>query len=181
MALTATPHNFEIALSDVDRGVYEALELRPARHPSETLRYLLTRTLAYCFSYEEGIGWSKGGLSSAEEPPLSIRDATGKLVAWIDVGAPAADRLHKASKAAERVEVYTSAPLALLRREAATRAIHKLESIAVWRFEPSFLDALEPFVERRVKLEVLRNGGLVYVTVGGKTVEGAVTRESLVG
>ena len=42
MALTATVHNFDIQLSDVDRGVYESLSLRVARHPSETEEYLLT-------------------------------------------------------------------------------------------------------------------------------------------
>ena len=46
MALTATMHHIEVALSDVDRGVYEALDLRVAQHPSESMRYLLTRTLA---------------------------------------------------------------------------------------------------------------------------------------
>ena len=59
MALTATIYHLAIALSDVDRGVYESLDLRVAQHPSETMRYLLTRTLAYCFSYEEGIAFSK--------------------------------------------------------------------------------------------------------------------------
>ena len=63
MAQTATMHHIEIALSDVDRGVYEALDLRVAQHPSESMRYMLTRTLAYCLSYEEGIAFSKGGLS----------------------------------------------------------------------------------------------------------------------
>ena len=77
MALTATVYHVQINLSDVDRGVYTALDLRLARHPSETMRYLLTRTLAYCFSYEEGIAFSKGGLSSTDEPPVSIRDRTG--------------------------------------------------------------------------------------------------------
>src|SRR6478735_6272698 len=98
MALTATIYHFQITLSDVDRGVYEALDLRVARHPSETMRYLVTRTLAYCLSYEEGIAFSKGGLSSVEEAPVSIRDATGVLRAWIDVGSPSAERLDKNSK-----------------------------------------------------------------------------------
>ena len=114
MALTATIYHFQITLSDVDRGVYEALDLRVARHPSETMRYLVTRTLAYCLSYEEGIAFSKGGLSSAEEAPLSVRDATGVLRAWIDVGSPSAERLHKASKAAGRVALFTHVELPLL-------------------------------------------------------------------
>src|SRR5580704_4100089 len=142
MALTATMHHFEVTLSDVDRGVYETLDLRVARHPSESGRYLTTRTLAYCLSYEEGIAFSKGGISSTEEPPIAVRDPTGILLAWIDIGAPSAERLHKASKAAQRVALFTHTDLGLLRREASSRAIHKVAAIEVWRLAPAFLDAL---------------------------------------
>src|SRR3954469_19332521 len=111
MALTATIYHLEVALSDVDRGVYESLDLRLARHPSETMRYMLTRTLAYCLSYEDGIAFSKGGISAADEPPIAVRDPTGILLAWIDVGSPSAERLHKASKAARRVALFTHVDL----------------------------------------------------------------------
>jgi hypothetical protein len=60
-----------------------------------------------------------------------------------------------------------------LQREAATKAIHKVEAIEVWRVEPAFLDALEPHIGRRnVKLELLRNDGQLYVTVGGSLDDG---------
>jgi len=180
MALTATIYRLQVALSDVDRGVYEALDLRLARHPSETMRYLLTRTLAYCLSYEEGIAFSKEGISSTEEPPLAVRDPTGLLLAWIEVGSPSAERLHKASKAAPRVAVFTHAPLALLRREAGSRVIHKVEAIDVWRFEPSFLDAIEPKIDRNAKIELVRNDGQLYVTAGGAMIEAELPRASLV-
>ena len=74
MALTSTMYRLEIELSDVDRSTYATLDLRLARHPSESARYLLTRTLAYCLSYEEGIAFSKGGLSASDEPPVAIWD-----------------------------------------------------------------------------------------------------------
>src|SRR3954468_7025427 len=140
MALTATIYHFQITLSDVDRSVYESLDLRLARHPSESLRYLLTRTLAYCLSYEEGIAFSKGGISATDEPPISVRDPTGVLLAWIDVGSPSAERLHKASKAAPRVALFTHVDLFLLQKEARSRPIHKVEQIELWRLEPKFLD-----------------------------------------
>lgn len=180
MALTATMFHLQVALSDVDRGVYEALDLRLARHPSETTRYMLTRAIAYCLSYEEGIAFSKGGLSSASEPAITVHDPTGLLLAWIDVGAPSAERLHKASKAAARVAVFTSADIPLLRREAATRPIHRLEEIEVWRLEPSFLDALAERLDRHTKLELVRTDGQLYVTIGGAMIEGAALRCSLV-
>jgi uncharacterized protein YaeQ len=180
MALTATIHHLTVALSDVDRGVYETLDLRVARHPSESFRFMMTRVLAYALFYEDGIAFSKGGLSSTDEPPIAIRDATGILLAWIDVGTPSAERLHKASKAAKKVALFTHAPLALVRREASSKPIHRGETIEVWRFEPAFLDALEPKIERSTKLEVLHNGGTLYVTIGASTFEGAIERAPLV-
>ena len=179
MALTATMHHVEVTLSDVDRGVYEQLDLRLARHPSESSRYLLTRTLAYCLSYEEGIAFSKGGISDAEEPPVSVRDPTGLLVAWIDVGAPSAERLHKAAKAARLVQVYTH-DAALLLRGAAARSIHRVEEIEVFRLETALLDALSEILERKMKLELVRTDERLYVTCEGRVLESTVTPMSLV-
>ena len=179
MAAQATIHRFIIALSDVDRQVYEALDLRVARHPSESARYMLTRLFAYALSYEEGIVFSKGGISQTDEPPVAIRDPTGVLRAWIDVGAPSADRLHKASKAAGRVAVFTHTDLPQLRRELTTRTIHKLEAIEVWRIDQALLDALEKEVDRHTTFDLLRSDGQLYVTLGQTTLEGAITRTSL--
>ncbi len=179
MALQATVHRFVVTLSDVDRQVYETLDLRVARHPSETMRYLLTRLLAYLLSYEEGIAFSKGGLSATDEPPVSLHDPTGILLAWIDVGVPAGDRLHKASKAARAVRVFTLADMALLRKEAAARPIHKVDEIEVWRIDPALVDALALKVEKHTTLEVVRNDGTLYVTVDGVSLEGGISRERL--
>jgi uncharacterized protein YaeQ len=180
MALSATIHHFHVTLSDVDRAVYEALDLRMARHPSESARYLTTRMLAYCLSYEEGIAFSKGGLSSAEEPPIAVRDPTGILLAWIDVGFPSAERLHKAAKAARRVALYTHVDAALLRREASIRSVHKVGEIEAWRFESSFLDAVEQSIGRTTKLEIVRTDGRLYVTVDENVIEGEIERVRLV-
>ena len=102
MALGATMYVFEVRLADADRGVYETLTLRVARHPSETAEYLVTRLFAYCLEYAEGIAFSKG-LSDPDEPAISVRDLTGALQTWIDIGAPEAARLHKAAKTAPNV------------------------------------------------------------------------------
>jgi uncharacterized protein YaeQ len=180
VAAQATVHRFVLQLSDVDRQVYESLDLRVARHPSETVRYLLARTFAYALSYEDGIAFSKGGLSETDEPPVAVRDPTGVLRAWIDVGAPSAERLHKATKAAERVAVFTHHDVAHVRRAAAARAIHKVETIEVWCIDPGLLDALEPRVLRHTSWDVLRSDGHLYVTDGATTLDGPLTRASLV-
>lgn len=179
MALTATMYRVDVTLSDVDRGVYEQLELRLARHPSESVRYLITRLLAYCASYEEGITFSKGGLSDSDEPPVSVWDPTGVRRAWIDVGAPSAERLHKASKSTPRVALFSHVALPLLRREAAGRTVHRLEQIEVWQLEPAFLDALGERVGRNTRLELVRTDGQLYVTVDGEVLTGSITPATL--
>src|SRR3954464_274674 len=121
MALTATIYNIQIDLADSDRGVYEPLDLREARHPSESEEYLVTRVLAYALEYAEGIEFSRG-ISDPDEPAISVRDLTGALKAWIEIGTPDATRLHKASKASPRVAVYTHKdPAQLVARLAGAR------------------------------------------------------------
>ena len=171
MALGSTVYHFEIELSDVDRATYASLDLRLARHPSESVRYLLTRTLAYCLSYEEGIAFSKGGLSTSEEPPLAVWDATGALRAWIDIGAPSAKRLHKATKAAERVAIYTHVALPLLMAEAASTPIHRVGEIDVWPLDARFVDEVAAKLDRKHDMNLTRSDGNLYLGIGGETFE----------
>src|SRR5215510_6847741 len=180
MALGATVYHFGIELSDVDRSRYEALDLRLARHPSESLRYLLTRTLAYCLCYEDGISFSKGGLAASEEPPVSVVDATGRLQAWIDVGAPSARRLHKASKAARRVALFTHVERSLLLAEAASSPIHRLEEIEVWPLEVGFLDRVCEQLDRKLAFSLTRSDGTLYLSLGGQTFETPIVCTRLV-
>lgn len=178
MPPNATIHRFELTFSDVDRGVYESFDLRVAQHPSETLRYLLTRVLAYCLSYEEGIAFTKG-LADPDEPALWVKDLRGDLRVWIEIGAPSAERLHKASKASPRVFVFTSADPALTTRVAGDRPIHRADAIEVYAFAPELLAALEAATEKRVRWEIVHTGGELYVTTQTGSVSGAVTRHAL--
>lgn len=167
MAAGASIHHVDLVLSDVDRGVYETLGVHLARHPSESMRFLVTRFLAYALSYEEGIAFSKGGVSSTDEPPVAVRDLTGRLRAWIDVGAPAAARLHKATKAAEHVALFTCADVTYL----TTETIHKKSEIAVMRFDAAFVDALGERLDRRVSVEIVRSDARLYVTTAAGILE----------
>src|SRR5690349_1842635 len=105
MALTATVRRFEIALADSDRGVYEQLDLRVAQHPSESERYLVARVIARALEHADGVEFSRG-LAADDEPALWQRDLRGDLQAWIEIGAPSPERLHRASKLGARIVVY---------------------------------------------------------------------------
>jgi len=178
MALSATLHNFRIALNDSDRGVYETLDLRVARHPSETVAYMLTRVLAYCLLWETDIAFSKG-LSSSEEPAVWVRTLDGRTRLWIDVGNPGAARLHKASKASERVIVCTHQDPAVLRRSLTGERIHRVEDMELLALPRALLDALEPQVDKRMDWEVVVSGGQLYLTSNGSTHEAELSRGPL--
>lgn len=174
MALTATIYTFDIQLSDVDRGVYESLELRVARQPSETAEYLLTRVLAYCLEYTDGISFSRG-LAEPDEPALAVRDLTGAWRAWIEIGAPDAARLHKASKTAPRVAIYTHKDAAQLVRQLSGERIHRGAALEIYAFERAFLAELVARLERRMTFELAVTNGHLYVTLGGAMIAGVVT------
>ncbi|HKP61836.1 MAG TPA: YaeQ family protein [Polyangiales bacterium] len=178
MALTATLHTLRVVLNDADRGVYETFELRIARHPSETLAYMLSRTLAYCIYWAPDIAFSKG-LSTTDEPAVWIKSLDGRIELWIDVGQPSAERLHKASKAAQRVVVCNfQDPNALIRTHAGER-IHRAHEIELLGLPKPLLEPLETLVERRMDWDVAISGGQLYVTTEGQTLAGELTRCTL--
>lgn len=178
MALTATIYNFEVQLSDTDRNVYETLALRLARQPSETAEYLLTRALAYCLEYAEGIAFSRG-LAEPDEPALSIRDLTGALRVWIDIGTPEPARVHKASKAADRVAIYTHKDPAILVQKLAGERIHRAEEVEIWAVDRELLAALAERLDRRLALDLAVTDRHLFVTLGDATFSGVVTRVAL--
>jgi uncharacterized protein YaeQ len=178
MAASATMYHLQIDLSDVDRGVYQALDLRVARHPSETMRYLLTRVIAYCLCFEEGIAFTKG-LSVTDEPAAWVKDAHGNLRLWIEVGTPSAERLHKASKASARVVVFTHNDPGLLKKAARSKAIYKADDIEIYALDGALLDALDSATDRNARWAVVHTEGTLYVTSGDISLSGTVTRHSL--
>ena len=179
MALTATVSTFDIALNDVDRHVYEQLSLKVARHPSETEDYLWTRVLAYCLEYTEGIAFSKGGLSDPEEPAIVVRDLTGTITAWIEVGAPDAARLHKASKAAPRVALYTQKEPRVLMRGYEGARIHRAERVDIFAMDRELLASLADHLDKRVKFSLSVTDGQLYVDINGTVLPGTVERLTL--
>ena len=166
---------FDLSLSDVDRGVYETLAFKVAQHPSETAVYLVTRVLAYALEYAEGIEFAQG-LATGDVPALSVRDGTGRIRTWIEIGTPDAARLHRARKAAERVAVYCHKDADSWLRGLAGHTVHESQSIALHRIERAFVDAAAEKLERRNTWALSVTEGALYLDIDGKTLEGAVER-----
>jgi uncharacterized protein YaeQ len=175
LALGATIYTFDIELADSDRAVYQTLNLRVAQHPSETPDYLLTRVLAYCFEYCEGIAFSKG-LSDPDEPAIAVRDLTGALQVWVDIGLPESERLHRASKAAPRVAVYTHRDPEQWVVKLEDAKIYRAEKLEVFALDRTWLAQLVARLERRMQLSLARSEGEIYMTVSDTTLQTVLGR-----
>lgn len=175
MALTATIYNFDVELADSDRGVYESLALRVAQHPSESDEYLVARVLAYLLEYIEGIEFSRG-VSTPDEPTIFVRDLTGAMTTWIDVGTPDPARLHKAQKAAARVAVYCHKDPAQWLKQIEAATIHRADALELYAIDRALVADLASRLERRVGFSVTVNERELYVSIGADNVAGHVTR-----
>src|SRR5215213_3338838 len=166
VALTATIYNFDVQLADADRGVYEPVSFKLAQQPSEADEHAMARVLAYCLEYAEGIGFSRG-IAEPDEPALFVRDLTGALRVWIDIGSPDAARLHKASKAAPRVAVYTHKDPALLLRQLTGERIHRADQLELYALDRALVTDLVAHRERRTAFDLTVTEGHIYVTIDG--------------
>jgi uncharacterized protein YaeQ len=178
MALSATVYNFDIDLADSDRAVYDSLSLRVARHPSESEEYLVARVLAYALEYGEGIEFSRG-LCDPDDPAIAIRDLTGTLTAWIDIGTPDAPRLHKASKLSPRVAVYTHKDAGQWLRSLRGERIHRAEALEIYGIDRALIALVAARLQRRIAFGVSVHDREIYVSIGADTVSGSVVRHRL--
>lgn len=175
MALTATVYAFTLQLADMDRGVYADFELRVARQPSETAEFMLVRVLAYCLEYGEGIELTEG-IAAVDLPAVRVRDLTGRVTAWIEVGAPDAERVHRGSKLAGRAAVYTHKdPVQLLAQWSGQR-IHNASEVPVYSFERGFLTEVASRLPRRAKLAVSVTEHQLYLDVDGVSTTSVIER-----
>ena len=138
----------------------------------------MTRLLAYLLEFAEGIEFSRG-VSDPDEPAIAIRDLTGAITTWIDIGTPDAARLHKASKSARprrRLQPQGSRPVpeAACRREDSQS--RELELYAIDRALVAALSGVSIGASRSASRST---SARLYVSIGADTLTGRVTRLNL--
>jgi uncharacterized protein YaeQ len=168
VAQTATIYALTIDLADMDRSVYETIELRVARHPSETVEYMLVRVLAYCLEFQQGIELTEG-VSSGDEPAILVRDLTGQVTGWIEVGMPDAARLHRGSKRAGHVAVYTHRDVRQLLAQLDGERIHRSGDIPVRSFDRPLIEQIAALLDRRTSFALSVSGGDLLVSIADRT------------
>jgi uncharacterized protein YaeQ len=178
MAIAATIYTFDIDLANADRQVYETLALRVPRHPSESEEYLVARVLAYAMEYTEGIAFSRG-VSDPDEPAIVVRDLTGAIRSWIEIGSPDAARLHRAAKAAPRVAVYTHKDAALLLRNLSGERIHRAADLELYAIDRALIRDLAARLERRMSFSLALADRDLYVSMAADTLTGPIVQHHI--
>jgi uncharacterized protein YaeQ len=135
----------------------------------------MARLLAYLLEFAEGIEFSRG-VSDPDEPTIAVRDLTGAIKVWIDVGTPDAARLHKASKAAGRVAVYTHKDPTQFLKQLAGERIHHAEALELYAIDRALVSALVARLERRVAFSLSVTDHELYLSIGADNLTGTVMR-----
>ena len=170
MALKSTVFRAKLAVADTDRHYYAEHVLTLARHPSETDERMMVRLLAFALYADERLEFGRG-LSAADEPALWLKDYSGAVKLWIEVGLPDERALKKAAGRAERVVVLAYGGRAVdvwWGKEGP--GLGRLANLTVLAVEPAQSAALEALAERGMDLQCTIQEGHVWITDGADTV-----------
>ena len=162
MALQATPYKVELNLTDIDRNVYENLRFTVAKHPSETEERLAVRLIAYALWYHEQLAFGRG-LSDVDEPALGEKSLDDRVLHWIEVGQPDAERITWCSRRTERFSLVAYGNLRVWQNKVLD-SVRSLKNINVVGIDQEALENLARDLPRSISWSVMISDGLLYVT-----------------
>jgi uncharacterized protein YaeQ len=169
MALKATIFKAAVQVADVERGYYAGHALTLARHPSETDERMMVRLLAFALNAHEHLGFG-AGLSSDEEPHLSLADLTGEIQLWIEVGLPDEKRVRRACGRARRVVVYSYGRGAAKWWEEVGDSVSRSANLRVVELPEAATRELAALAQRNMALDCTVNDGQAWVSDGARSV-----------
>lgn len=163
MALKATIYKADLQIADLDRNYYADHALTLARHPSETDERLMVRVLMYALHAQEGIAFTRG-LSEADEPEIWVKDLTGQIRLWIDIGQPDEARLRKASGRAEQVIAVCYSSGCGLWWKSLESKLTRHKNLSVLQLSVATSQALAALATRTMRLQCLIQDGEVWMS-----------------
>ena len=170
MARSATIYRVQLELSHVDRNVYTEQQLTVARHPSETMKRMVMRLLAFGLRYDEGLEFGRG-VSATDEPDLWLREGDGRVVEWIEVGQPDAKRLIKACRKSSRCQLFVFGDRDRRWRKAQLDNMKLPENLGVAYIDDDFVDSVAAAADRQIRWSMTVAEGTIYLTSGDASFE----------
>lgn len=182
MALKSTIYKAALNIADMDRAYYAEHALTLARHPSETEERLMVRLLAFALNADERLEFGRG-ISTDDEPALWLKEYSGDIRLWIEVGLPDERDLRRACGRAARVTVYAyGGSKARMWWDANGEALQRNDNLEVLEIAPESSAALAALAQRTMKLQCTVQEGTAWVSDGAITVQvEPVVRKALAG
>jgi uncharacterized protein YaeQ len=159
----------------MDRNVYGDHSVTIARHPSETDERLLMRLLVLALNApntqdEPPLELAKD-MWDPDEPCLWQKDATGRVIQWIDVGQPDEKRLLRTSARVDRLIVYSFNSGTSIWWKGLENRITRLRNLTVWQITSKPGQDLSVLVQRTMVLQITVQDGSVWVSDDTQSVE----------
>jgi len=162
MALKSTIHKVDLQIADMDRSYYQQHNLTIARHPSETEERMMVRLIAFALYADEALVFGKG-LSDEEEPDLWLKDMTGAIQLWIDVGLPDEREIRKAcGRANQVILVIYGGRTADMWWAQNSKQLQKQSNLTIINLPDSA--ALTPMAERSMQISCNVQDGQVFIS-----------------
>jgi uncharacterized protein YaeQ len=175
MALKATIFKADLNVADLGRHYYGQHALVLARHPSETDERMMVRLLAFALHADPLLAFGKG-LSTDDEPDLWLRDLTGAIKLWIDVGRPDERRVRKACGRAEQVIVYSyGGSSAGIWWDGVRGKLDRADNLTVIDIALATTQALAKLAQRTMELQCTIDDGHAWLADHDARVEAAMT------
>jgi uncharacterized protein YaeQ len=162
MAQPSTTYKIDLNLTDMDRSVYESLRFTVARHPSETEERLAVRLIAYALFYNEQLAFGRG-LSDVDEPALWEKSLDGRVLHWIEVGQPDAERMTWCSRRTEKFSLLAYGNLRVWQTKVLD-GVRTLKNLNVVGIDQDALAALALDMPRALSWSVMISDGELFVT-----------------
>jgi uncharacterized protein YaeQ len=169
MALKSTVFKAGLQVSDLDRHYYATHALTLARHPSETDERMMVRLLAFALFADERLEFGRG-LSSDDEPALWLKDLTGAIDLWVEVGLPDERVVRRACGRADRVVVLCYGGRGADLWWAQNRdKLEKLGNLTVLNLPAEATQALAGLATRSMDLQCTIQDGQLWLSAEGRT------------
>lgn len=162
MAIKSTIYKANLQVADMDRHYYADHALTVARHPSETDERMMVRVLAFALHASESLAFGKG-LSDVEDPDLSVRDLTGTIELWIEVGQPDERTILKACGRAKQVVIYTYSHAARIWWKAIEDKLERARNLSVRSVSGVSAAELARLAERNMNLQCTIHDGEIWM------------------
>ena len=162
MALKSTIYKAGLQVADIDRNYYAEHALTIACHPSETPERMMVRVLAFALNAHERLEFGRG-LSDVDDPDLSLKDLTGSIELWVEVGQPDEKAVLKACGRAGQVKVYAYGTSTPIWWKQIGSKLTRARNLAVYALPPAVSQALGKLAERTMQLQCTVQDGAVWV------------------